>query len=338
VIALNMRSFVLGAGASRHAGFPLASQLGPALWNWVHHNRPPEHSYRIHVGQLQDIYGGLGDIEMILTDLDECRPGSRAASLERPIRGFLLGDLRLSIREFFQDLQTHEAALYRRLAREQVKPGDAVVTFNYDVACERQLKEAGRWEISDGYGFSLGLESVPPSDVKVFKLHGSTNWWGLFFRGAMGFGQASDLLGPRPTIFFRCDFDFLGYREDVCDPECSGIRRSGGIPAIVMPTSHKRFFEQTSFGREWEPFWESLWHQASQALQSSDEIILVGYSMRAIDLRARELLLEHGNHHARIMVYFGEDSATICETFRARGFSCVESHGGGLFEDFIGAD
>ncbi len=131
-----MVTYVLGAGASRHAGYPLVGELGNALRDWIHGTKPTGHGYRVHIDHLHELYGGLGNIEEILTDLDDCRPASRAATLPRPTRGNILADLGQSIREFFNDLREKPALLYARLARERIQPGDVIITFNYDAACE----------------------------------------------------------------------------------------------------------------------------------------------------------------------------------------------------------
>lgn len=332
-----MVTYVLGAGASCHAGYPLAGELGNALRDWIHREKSANHKFRVHIDQLHELYGGLGDIEDILTALNQCLPGSRAATLQGPIRGNIRGDFRLSIREFFNALREKPAALYARLARERIQPGDVVITFNYEAACERQLKEGGLWEIGDGYGFALGLESIPLSKVKVLKLHGSTNWWGLIFRGSRGVGAASDSLGPRPAIFFRPDLEFLGYSSEVRDPLCAGIDNAAGHLAVIMPTRRKHFFEQTPFGNEWEPFWEDLWKQAEDAVQSSGKTVFIGYGMADADEKARELLLEKSNRSAEIEIWCGGRSTAIRDEFAAKGFkkvrACKKSH----FENYLDA-
>jgi hypothetical protein len=63
------------------------------------------------------------------------------------------------------------------------------------------------------------------------------------------------------------------------DPESLRIGRSGAVPAIVMPTRRKQFFEATTFGYEWEPFWKEPWGQAEEALATSEELLMIGYSM-----------------------------------------------------------
>jgi hypothetical protein len=102
-----------------------------------------------------------------------------------------------------------------------------------------------------------------------------------------------------------------------------------------MPTLQKKFFEQTSFGREWEDFWQNLWGRAAHALRSSDEIVVIGYSMTAVDQKARELLLHCPSQDTPIAVYCGEATAEICSQFREHGFRYVRTSGERRFEDYL---
>src|SRR5713101_7063837 len=77
-----MTTYVLGAGASAHAGFPLAADLGNKLRAWTSGNRPDGYDYWTGIDELHALYGGLGNIEEILTDLDAPLPGSRASGLD----------------------------------------------------------------------------------------------------------------------------------------------------------------------------------------------------------------------------------------------------------------
>jgi hypothetical protein len=329
-------TYVLGAGASLDAGYPLASNLGEALREWIYRTKPVNDDSRICIDQMIELYGGLGNLEEILTDLDTCLPGSRAATLPTHIRPYLLPAFRWSIREFFNDLRERPAHLhlYKRLAHERVHLGDVVITFNYDVACERQLKQAGLWEIGDGYGFSIRLDALPPSRVKVLKLHGSTNWFGQMFGGKRGTSQYSDVYGPGPVIFFRADLEFLGYPTELRDRRASADEAAGHA-AMIMPTLHKSFFEQTAFGREWEPFWNDLWGMAGSALAASDKIVIIGYGMASVDEKARELMLRESNRDAHIAIFCAGKSTAICNEFKSRGYQRVETFGEGRFEDFL---
>jgi hypothetical protein len=238
------------------------------------------------------------------------------------------------IPEYFRSLRVRPSPLYEKLARTKVRPDDVVITFNYDLALERELKKAGLWEIGDGYGFSLGLEAIPFSRVRVLKLHGSANWLEIPFQGMTGFFQSSSPpLGSRPIILSG-DFKFVGYPEGVRDP-ASPRGAPGAYPAIILPTLNKRFYEHTSYGRELEYFWNSLWASAERALRSSDEIVILGYSIPRADKKARELLLDKANRGAHIEVFCGQDTQAVCHAFSSNGFSDVTTLGNHLFEDYL---
>ncbi len=87
--------------------------------------------------------------------------------------------------------QQDAAALAKELTR-----GDAIVTFNYDVALEIELIRAKRFRVRDGYGFDADWNE-PNSDVKLLKLHGSINWTG-------------EIAGPRPGSISAGGIRLLG--------------------------------------------------------------------------------------------------------------------------------
>ncbi len=328
-----MTTYVLGAGASYHAGYPLAADLGKTLHDWISCNIPEGNFWRGCIEELHELYGGLEDIESILTELEECPPGSRAATLTGNIRA----SVKVCIPEFFNGLRKAQALLYDQMASERMKTGDVVITFNYDLACERSLRSAGLWEISDGYGFNIPLDAIPPSKVKVLKLHGSTNWYGPLFGGMRGFFQAGPKSLPsRPTILFPQDFDFLSYSRELRDPLSARDSRPGIVPAIITLTRQKRFYVETSSGgREWEGFWHDIWTQAQCALQSTQKIIIIGYSMPTADEAARTLLFNTSNKDATITICSGSRSTAIRDEFASHGFTRLETFRNGLFEEFL---
>jgi len=328
-------AYVFGAGASYHAGYPLACDLGDSLIAWLKRNPSPVNDlYGANLRELDKIYGGLNAFEQVLTELEDCPSGSRAAAIPDIDRRYMIRNLNLMIPEFFRALRERPAPLYEELAHRYIQQDDEVITFNYDVACERELRLAGAWEINDGYGFSLGIPSIRRSPSRVLKLHGSANWLEVPFRGQTGFSQSPpNALGDRPVIL-PGEFDFFGY-PGCRDPLGPVGNRAGAVPAIVMPTSKKRFFSATSSGRELEMFWTSLWESAELALRSAEHIVIIGYGMSAVDERARALLLCSPNRSARVEIFCGGSTDRIAREFLANGFQHVSGVSGQRFEDFL---
>jgi len=119
-------------------------------------------------------------------------------------------------------------------------------------------------------------------------------------------------LGRRPIID-PSEFQFLGY-DHASDPSChNGQAR---IESIIMPTANKRFFNQTSLGREWEGLWDSLWHQAGESLKDSSEVYLIGYSIPEYDSRARDLLAKRVSSTATVRVCCHHTTLAVVESLR----------------------
>ena len=314
---------VLGAGASLHAGYPLAHALGAALSDWVEQTRPAGcGGYRKSIARLRELYGNLDNFESIMTDLLQIRPpADRLTETERPI---VIQRIEEAIRECFNEIRHRPAPLYDSLARHRIRSGDTVITFNYDLGIERSLRSAGRWEINDGYGFQITNDS-PSSAVRVLKLHGSTNWRGLINGGTTAFQIRRNSLGSRPVLLFPPDLEYLQYPEFE-DPLRRNVGSAASLSALILPSLNKTFYHETSFGREWEPFWDGLWRQAEESLSNAEAIVVIGYSLPDADERARALLLDSRNKNAALTICCGRRSAHMEEQFRERGFtniSCV---------------
>ena len=212
-----MRVYILGAGASHHAGYPLAAQLGSALKTWTESSTDGE-KHRSVITQLEEC-GDLSNLEGLLTSIVAER------GVQSPF------NVKEAIREFFWSLRSENTPGYSAFAKNHVAPGDVILTFNYDLALERQLKQAKQWEVWDGYGFPIGDKIALSSKVKVLKLHGSINWHGLRFDGLIqGSGAFNNSLEPPRPVIWPKEFNFLGYPEGICDPKYPpqnyGTRRS----------------------------------------------------------------------------------------------------------------
>ncbi len=72
------------------------------------------------------------------------------------------------------------------LATQWLRPGDTVISFNYDLIMDCSLSKRGDWSLESGYGTYLQPQWLPghseedesiDSPVKLLKLHGSLNWY-----------------------------------------------------------------------------------------------------------------------------------------------------------------
>jgi|SRR5579872_1043028 len=324
-----MTTYVLGAGASAHAGYPVTSQLWPGLVNWV--NSSPSASWESQqaIQKIIALNGPVHDLESVLTDLHRGQGAFSAFDEEK--RAQANGGIRKGITGYFRNIREANAGapLYAAFTK-LVRPGEGIVTFNYDVALEQQLIRAGKFRVRNAYGFPVNWDE-PETQVKVLKPHGSVNWIALLFGGSKGFGTFRNSLGDWPLVD-NAQSDLPDYPSRVLDKDFPG----GGVApdiSLILPTHEKRFQVGTSVGEEWVELYDSLNSQAADFLQRSDRIVLIGYSMPAADERARSLLLDNANKRAEVCVSCGSANFPLAAEFKAHGFSRVTDNG--RFEDYL---
>ena len=189
--------------------------------------------------------------------------------------------------------------------------------------------------MKNGYGGSfIATWDEPDSETTVLKLHGSINWIGLTVGGlTQGLCSFVNGLGDRPFVDNRESF-LPEYPSCVLDTSLQVGGAADEAPTLILPTYEKRFSVSTSLGDEWGDFYESLWAQAAESLESSDRIVMIGYSMPQADTRARSLLLWAINKRAEVLLCCGGSNETLIKRdFETHGFWRVTSVG--TFEDFV---
>jgi hypothetical protein len=336
-------AFVLGAGASRDAGYPFGKEMGRGLLSWMDQAEPEGWcDFSGSASFLRETFADAEDIELLLEQMEQVTTPSSGASPDKRMLAARIANvdrpaLIHGLRRWFEQIdRTSPNSSYRHFSEKVIQPNDTVVTFNYDVSLDRELKRAGLWEVGDGYGFEI--ESLPTSSrVALLKLHGSINWRGILFGGRRGGFAVNDVdrsLGCRPVLF-DCDLKTLGYDRTV-DSRPPRNRDVAAVDSMILPVHEKQFFFRTSFGDEWAPFWDSLWRKAAAALRTSDRIILCGYSLLPVDERACKMLLEDEELTVPFEVCCGSDSEAIVARLRTFGRdACVSDHS--IFADWVTA-
>jgi hypothetical protein len=120
------------------------------------------------------------------------------------------------------------------------------------------------------------------SSFKLFKLHGSVNW---FYSGATSY--QGELLYDSPVT---------EWGKPIGDIELQARRASSDkVPLIVPPTTEKVAYFQHETIRQ-------IWLRASAALQSADRVFCIGYSLPTTDLGVRFFLL-HGKPNVKVPLF-----------------------------------
>ena len=214
-------TYILGAGASKHAGYPFISTMGIGLLQWMRSfNSQPDSIYPETAAWLNNRFGE--NIEAIFNGLDGM---IRRGGVDRAISANVHKPaLVQAMREWFDHIhRSNSAHAYGEFASRIVQPGDRVVSFNYDVSLDAKLRESGKWDVGDGYGFAA--EGFPRGSTgKLLKLHGSINWWAVLFGG-----RVSEL------------FVVISWRDRLpssIDPLRSGITRIFRIDRSALSIKH----------------------------------------------------------------------------------------------------
>lgn len=157
----------------------------------------------------------------------------------------------------------------REFAKRLFRPGDTVLTFNYDCLLEHLLWQDGLWTPRGGYGESPNLNDAESyglqcqkSPTVVLKLHGSLNF-------ELKTTGDDSYLSP-----FLSEGLFPGISAHWGNNPAS--------PTLTLPTCAKVFGENRTMVR--------LWHEAAECLKDASELIIIGYSMPRSDTLARLLL------------------------------------------------
>jgi len=339
-----MTTYVLGAGASHDAGYPLAKTMASELFGWMKHTMHPSDSYAARYPDtarfFEESFGPIQNVEDLMTDIQglikRYESGTREQRAKRTVVANEYGVLQTAVRAWFAEIQQRAASssiAYQSFARDIVARGDCVITFNYDVSLERELKLAGKFEVGDGYGFPI--ETLPAkSATKVLKLHGSTNWLALLFGGrTSGFFQFEPgrTLESRPVIA-KNELSYLGY-SDAIDPRFAG--GGAALPVMIFPARTKEFYFAPNTGIEYVEFWDGLWRRADAALRSSARVVMCGYSLNSIDKRACELLLNAPRKSCDVIVASGSDTAQVVKKYRDAGYGGAVAADEVLFQKWV---
>jgi hypothetical protein len=159
-----------------------------------------------------------------------------------------------------------------------VKPGDVVITFNYDLLLEQALWKAGLWSPQDGYllgtfenNLKFDNSRLFKTKVPILKLHGSINWHEV---GIFQDNIRLDLSHPSnyEPYFDGLDIDFQ-------------------VRQIPRELYYGHFLITPSFMKTYRSKYEvHLVRSACDAISGCDEIYAIGYSFPEADALTSFLL------------------------------------------------
>jgi hypothetical protein len=215
---------------------------------------------------------------------------------------------------------------------ENISENDVIATFNWDTLIERALEEVNSWCADVGYGFSpksiyRNGWQVPfetkSSDIKLYKLHGSTNWLTVHPSLIGDSTTLNKFVNPDDVYvyesteqpypchrgrfmegyerlsygYYPVNLDMVANAPDgqkmvfVNQPKPhvkKGTAPTDGVPTIpliIPPVKNKKYDQYGSL-------FDGLWEKTANAIVLADEIILIGYSFPKTDIKSTKLFID----------------------------------------------
>lgn len=290
-----MALFVLGAGATRGCSFvdPKDSPCIPPLDKdfFTQLQRIPHKKHQNLISNvIKDVTKIFGlnfetTMENMFTTVEHTRKMVGITGDSRDFRKYELNQiserLKQAIAAVLESSLCEENARSRRqpkpcdhhsrLVRNILKPGDTIISFNYDCVLDHTLKSEGshKWNARYGYGFQLGprgtlltgdkfwqpnIPSTKEQTIKLLKLHGSLHF------------KLDDLDVAKPNIELK---------------ERPYTRQKHPLKFTIIPPEWHKRFDKGAF--------RHLWSLASDAIYDAKEIVFIGYSLPPTDLHSTAL-------------------------------------------------
>jgi|GEM_PF-7100129 len=281
--------FVLGAGFSAHAGYPLVKSLRKPVLEMVlddHEGRffwcerwREEFTEVLNAADIALSTTGKNPehcFEELLLHLEKIRAADPAAmTTDRILRG--------ATGRYLWELNKGELSVAYRSFVSHAKHAVGVISFNWDVLLESALWQAGTlWEYRPC--------NAP---LPVIKPHGSINWSSHIYQGASGDPMWHNLfpgsglcwIRPRSSADQSTEPD-PAFQDPF--PDCSNSDLNymlfPGDPDSPEETAGDAISEKTVSDRR------MLWEDACSLIGRSDEVVFLGYSLPGYDSYALKRL------------------------------------------------
>ncbi len=324
------RVFILGAGASRFAGYLLSLDLWPFIRDSFRAEasaiQRADHVTRAMNQVLKAIPPrdfGRPNLEELFTLLDLADMGTEPVALRdigwRDVRPKLMGMISDAFTwkqcQFQSEASTNQRIVLGKWT-DFLAETDTIISFNWDILREAALSRAGKWHYADGYGFRCSdALSGEHSGIKILKLHGSVNW------------AQEDERDCQPAVEHKADF-FQG-ANDAPEIYLKAACLSNKGRNLIIPSYLKDFSGNKLLLH--------LWSQASEALINASEVTVIGFNLSAADAPARQLIgsaLLENKQVARISVVSPWDSVSPWNKF-CRNLGIRREFIDQKFEDWI---
>jgi hypothetical protein len=302
------RLFILGAGFSKASKMPLATELLDLLTQEAAKTYASDDDQTKWLNDLHALLQWLKKTDGTSVNIEEffdyaaheaemrrmeqhrcpvgrCWGAGTPWNQARTITSVLNTFEELLVRVIFEkDLAADLEPVVRMV--KYLKPGDGVVTFNYDTLVERSLTQC-RLEWTHGL-----QDGVSSNKIVVLKMHGSIDWI-CFSRNSGNYSRFTKLFSKadknasddQQLSLNEIEYDFELWRANDQTALLTAIDGSQGLSDRTIMTglgglgSHKPLHRLPGSG------W--VWARAQGGIIDADEIYIIGFSLSPFDGMAR---------------------------------------------------
>ena len=298
--------FILGAGFSKPAGMPLATELLPLLteklkldemqeWlnslgqrlSWLDGNDGATTSFKVNIEQVFHYAHFDIEVHRLRQQLEQVGrydgPGTPWNQVES-ISAWLSYLEETLCDVIIEKERQADLASISRWAKP-IDTDDSVLTFNYDTLVERALEESGK-----SWNHGIGLENERGSPV--FKLHGSIDWIVAhrslpFSKFDLLFDKANANRGEDNTGSVEDDYRLWRCRTQEQLQKWISGRDLQMVPENALPKrvgitglgAYKQLHQVPGLG--------NVWARGMRSLYEADQAVVVGFSMSDYDAMAQ---------------------------------------------------
>jgi hypothetical protein len=269
-------TFILGAGFSAAAGFPLVRGLRERVVDFLYADRHSIYDVFLHAGQdFKDgqFAEGINQVdpethlafEELLNALQiACKSAEPSNPCHLTLKVLRYGCARLFWKRQNQLLRAPTA--YENFARRFFKPSEArdnaVISFNWDLVMEKALCDTGvPWLYSGSHG-----------PVAVLKPHGSINWSSYLESGGQCDYEGWQRVSSQSVLSYDAS-------APLNDPD----------PQEINPDYRYMLFPGDPELPEEAAKARLIWFQVETTLGRSEALVFIGYSLPEYDPYSREV-------------------------------------------------
>jgi hypothetical protein len=275
-------TFILGAGFSAAAQFPLVRGLKELVIDFVEAERHAIYTASLEPGrgfERGEFYEGLKQVdehsqrgfeELLIALRHICATADGYDPRHATLRVLRIGCARLLWQR--QNAIRKAPLSYENFAKRFFKPAElrsnVVISFNWDLLMERSLQDVAiPWDYSSGV----------PGATAVLKPHGSINWSSWMEGGGHCAYEGWRAIVPQSKLSFDVTQPFADPDVDEINPDSRYMLFPGDPELPEQNTSLKL-----------------IWSDVQTALEQSEALVFLGYSLPEYDCYSAEIFRRYG--------------------------------------------